>query len=116
MSNSLQPYGLQPPRLLCPWDSPGKNPGVGYHALLQGIFSTQGLNACLFPSPALAGGFFTTSTTEFAKFIGCTTPRVGPNVNYQLWVVMIPQCKFNNYIKCCLLFLVENVDNGGGYL
>ena len=31
-------------RLLCPWDSPGKNTGVGYHALLQGIFPTQGSN------------------------------------------------------------------------
>ena len=28
-SNSLQPHGLQPTRLLCPWDSPGKNTGVG---------------------------------------------------------------------------------------
>ena len=32
------------PRLLCPWDSPGKNTGVGCHVLLQGIFPTQGLN------------------------------------------------------------------------
>ena len=40
----LQPYELQPARLLCPWDSPGKNTGVGYHFLLQGIFLTQGLN------------------------------------------------------------------------
>ena len=30
--------------LLCPWDIPGKNNGVGCHALLQGIFQTQGLN------------------------------------------------------------------------
>ena len=29
------------------WDSPGKNAGVGFHALLQGIFLTQGLNLCL---------------------------------------------------------------------
>ena len=42
VSNSLPPYG--PSRLLCPWDSPGKNTGVGFHALLQGIFPTQGLN------------------------------------------------------------------------
>ena len=28
----------------CPWDSPGKNTGVGCHALLQGIFPTEGLN------------------------------------------------------------------------
>ena len=31
-------------RLLCPWDSPGKNTGVGCCALLQGIFPTQGSN------------------------------------------------------------------------
>jgi len=31
-------------QLLYPWDSPGKNTGVGCHALLQGIFPTQGLN------------------------------------------------------------------------
>ena len=44
MSYSVQPYGLQPARLLCPWDSPGKNSGVGCHALLQGIFLTQESN------------------------------------------------------------------------
>ena len=33
--------------LLCLWDSPGKNAGVGCHLLLQGIFPTQGLNLCL---------------------------------------------------------------------
>ena len=44
MSNSLRPHGLQPARLLCPWDSPGTNTGVGCHALLQGIFLTQELN------------------------------------------------------------------------
>ena len=44
MCDSLQPHGLLPVRLLCLWDSPGKNPGMGCHALLQGIFLTQGLN------------------------------------------------------------------------
>ena len=38
VSDSLRPHGLQPVRLLCPWDSPGKNTGVGCHVLLQGIF------------------------------------------------------------------------------
>ena len=32
---TLQPYGLWPTRLLCPWDSPGKNTGVACHFLLQ---------------------------------------------------------------------------------
>ena len=44
MSDSLQPHGLQPARLLCPWDFPGNNTGVGCHFLLQGIFPTQGSN------------------------------------------------------------------------
>ena len=44
VSNSLQAHGLYSTRLLCPWASPGKNIGVGFHSLLQGIFSTQGLN------------------------------------------------------------------------
>ena len=33
-----------PSMLLCPWNSPGKNTGVGSHSLLQGIFLTQGSN------------------------------------------------------------------------
>ena len=44
MSDCFQSHGLQPARLLCPWDFPGKNIGVGSHALLQGIFLTQGSN------------------------------------------------------------------------
>ena len=32
---TLRPHRRQPTRLLCPWDSPGKNPGVGCHFLLQ---------------------------------------------------------------------------------
>ena len=50
LPNSLQPYGLQPTRLLCPWNSQGKNSGVGSHTLLQGIEPTSLM------SPALAGG------------------------------------------------------------
>ena len=50
MSDSLRPHGLSPTRLLCPWDSPGKNTGVGCHFLLQGIFLTPGIE-CI--SPAL---------------------------------------------------------------
>ena len=34
MSDSSQPHGLQPTRLLCPWDFPGKSTGVGCHCLL----------------------------------------------------------------------------------
>ena len=44
VSDSLWPHGLQPARLLGPWESLGKTTGVVCKALLQGIFPTQGLN------------------------------------------------------------------------
>ena len=47
VSDSLWPHGMQPARLLCPRDFPGKNTGLGCHFLLQGIFLTQGLNPWL---------------------------------------------------------------------
>ena len=37
-------HGYQHARLLCLWDSPGKNTGVGSHSILQRIFLTQGSN------------------------------------------------------------------------
>ena len=59
MSDSLQ---LWPARLLCPWNFPGKNTGVGYHWSglpfpSPGDLPDPGIKSA---SPALAGGFFTT--------------------------------------------------------
>ena len=54
--DSFRSHGLYPTRLLCPWEFPGKNTGVGRHFLLQGIFPTQGSNTGLLfckRSPAL---------------------------------------------------------------
>ena len=48
MSDSLR--SCNPARLLCPWNFPGKNTGVGWHFLLQGIFPTPGIE---FSSPHL---------------------------------------------------------------
>ena len=42
--DSVWPHELYPLGLLCAWGSPGKNTGVDCHALLQGIFPTQGSN------------------------------------------------------------------------
>ena len=44
VSDSVRPHGVQPTRLLCPWDSPGKKTGVGGHFLPEGILPTQGSN------------------------------------------------------------------------
>ena len=52
---TLPPHGLQPARLLCPWDFPGKSTGVGCHVLLQEIFQVNcGLSS-----------FHSTSVTAF---------------------------------------------------
>ena len=48
-------------------DSPGKNSGVGCHFLLPGLFLTYGSKLCL-QSPALAGRFFSSSTTWEALY------------------------------------------------
>jgi len=51
-----------PMGLLCRWDFPGKDTGVGYHFLLQGIFSQPGkVKPASLEHPALAGRFFTSS-------------------------------------------------------
>ena len=44
MSDSVTPWAIARQAPLCPWDSPGKNTGVGCLALLQEFFPTQGSN------------------------------------------------------------------------
>ena len=61
MFDSLRPPGLQPTRLLYPWNFPGKNTGVPFPP--PGDLPTPGTELESPTSPALAGGFFTTSAT-----------------------------------------------------
>ena len=80
VSDSLQPYGLQPTKFLSPWDFPGKTTGVSCCALLQGIFQTQGLN-CIF---YIAGGFFITEPPSKPIFYHTHT-AVTAAVYTELW-------------------------------
>ena len=66
----------------CPWSFPGKNTGVTCHALLQGIFPTQGLNPRLLMSPALTVRFFTTGASYtryqgYQRRTSCSEGTVG---------------------------------------
>ena len=80
-SDFLQPHGLQPTRLLCPWDYPGKSTGIGCHFLLQRIFLTQECNRV----SSLAGGFFTTSITwEAPIYLLMTLKLVSTNLHFRL--------------------------------
>ena len=57
-SNSLRPHGLYPVKLLYPWDSPGKNTGVGFSN--PGDLPDPGIKPLSLVSPVFGGGFFTT--------------------------------------------------------
>ena len=61
---TLRPPGLQPTRLLCPWDSLGKNTGVGCHFFLQRIFLTQESNPRLCVSCTDTGFLYHCATRE----------------------------------------------------
>ena len=53
MSDSVQPHRRQLTRLPCPWDSPGKNTGVGCHFLLQCVkvkSQSEVAQLCMTPS------------------------------------------------------------------
>ena len=60
MSNSLQPLGLQPARLLCPWDFPRQEYWTGVPFPFPGYLPNPGIELTSPTSSALAGVFFAT--------------------------------------------------------
>ena len=101
VSNSLLLHELQLTRLLCPWNFPGENMGVGCHFLLQGIFLTQGSNTCFLPaSPALAGRFFTTGKTVVA------TPGKPCVIQMYTYVILRPSNMMSNTMDFRILNLL----------
>ena len=72
VSNFLQPHELWSSRPLCPWNSPGKNTGVGCCALLRGIFRPRD-QTCVF---CIAGGFFTVE--PLGKHFLCCLSKMWP--------------------------------------
>ena len=72
VSNSSRPHGLQPTRLLRPWDFPGKSIGLGCHWLLQLQTSASHIQSysnrgCFLPSATL-GDLIGTTLTSFTLF------------------------------------------------
>ena len=63
-SNSLEPHGLWPSRLLCPWDFPRQEYWSGLIFPLPGNLSDPGTEGISPESPALAGRFFFFFPTE----------------------------------------------------
>ena len=85
----LQPHRLLLTRLLCPWDSPGKNTGVGCHALLHGIFLTQGSNLSLL---------------HWQGYSLSLSHQRSPHMNLQLGKIIYHKAYF--IIKCWLVHVI----------
>ena len=92
MSDSSQPHGLQPTRLLCPWDFPDKSTGVGCHCLLQ--FSYKG---CIF-----LWGFF--------SFLFFCMP------GYFWWILDIVNFILLGIEHFCYLVNIFELSSRGGWL
>ena len=82
---SLRPHGLcSPPGPSVHEDSPGKNTGVGCHALLQGIFLTEGLNPGL---PHCRQILYQSVTGEFPKYsVDVLKKEISPVSDYSVAV------------------------------
>ena len=79
-----------------PWDSPGKNTGVGCHALLQGIFPTQAPNLPLLPLLHWQVGSWP------------LVPHVHIDVQFLIWLGLITTmlALFSNFLLCFFLLLL----------
>ena len=125
-SDSLQPHGLQPTRLLCPWGFSKHEYWTELPCPPPGDLPEPGITATSFASPALAGGFFSTSTTFFFASVKCYT-----NVTETVWSVFIAWwCWFksslwpfnythyeagakcqSNFLHCMIVLLSQNRDD-----
>ena len=73
----LWPHALQPSRLLCPWDFPGKSTGLSCHFLLHGIFLIQGSNSHLWIGRWILYQWATGETSLLGIFTPCEPPSLG---------------------------------------
>ena len=101
MSNSVRPHRWQPTRLPCPWDSPGKNTGVGCHFLLQCMkVKSESEVARLCPTPS--------------DPMDCSLPHSSVHGIFQAraleWVA-IAFSKIHSYDSCSMKFFLRLKEN-----
>ena len=110
MYESLGPYGLQPARLICPWNVPGKNTGVGCSFLLQGIFPTQGSNPYLLHLLHWQAGSLPLSHLEAPQDVSC-----GKACNFSVIELKDMNFVHPKAIKLELVITHWNVESGGSH-
>ena len=84
MSESLGSHGLQPARLLCPWNSPGRDTGEDSSSLLQGIFATQELNPHLLHCRQILYSLSHEGSPEYWSVQPISSPADLPNPGIKL--------------------------------
>ena len=70
MSYSLQPHGLEPVSLLCPWNSQGKNPGMGKYMLSFNFFKKWSIQSESLVFQNVPAHWITWRTLEKFCFLG----------------------------------------------
>ena len=110
---TLWPHRRQPTRLLCPWDSPGKNTGVGCHFLLQCLKEKSLGRVRLFAAPWTAAFQAPPSMGFSRQEYGSGVPLPSPNRNNSsyYWTVVVQYAKAVGnilFLNCVFLFNLLN--------
>ena len=112
VSDSVRLHGLRPTRLLRPWDSPGKNTGVGCHFLLQCMKVESGSEVaqscptlsnpmdCSLPGSSIHGIFQAT----VLEWVPLPSPKQSPYTHYIH--------KFLFHYEFCGVDKILNIDEG----
>ena len=109
MSDSVRPHRRQPTRLLCPWDSPGKNTGVGCHFLLQCMkvkSESKVAQSCptlsdpmdCSPPGSSIHGIFQARALEWVAVAFSSPDYADVNLSYSFSCCMEPHCVDVNHI------------------
>ena len=121
MPDSERPHRQQPTRLLCPWDSPGKNSGVGCHFLLQCMkvkSESEVAQSCWLLATPWTGAYEAPpsmgfSRQEYWSWVPLPSPEV--NIWYSIidWSTDFIQISQNfmlvSFICFCILFKIPHV-------
>ena len=83
------PMDCSPPGFLCPWDSPGKNTGVGCHGPLQGIFLTQGSNLGLLCLLHWQAGILAATPNSYWYNVQAYSAGTGQNLQIHLTSIFL---------------------------
>ena len=97
ISDSLQLHGLEPARLLCSWNSPGKNTGMGSRSLLQEVILTQELNPGLLHCESESE--VAQSCLTLCDPMDCSLPGSTIHGIFQARILEWVAISFSNYLK-----------------